>query len=515
MRIYSQETDKIVTSRDVTWRHVPTPPLTSVPQSISVPSERGETESTADESREGREGTLRQGGKGVEVSDSDDDLEVTWESDTPDATEGTDDAISDKPVVREGSSPSKVISRPGSFGGGESISPSNSNNSSSSSSSSKSIDSERAVNSNVAQLPEKLPKGEKKRLESWPFRGQPLVFSRLRQKQVVGEPEEESEDSKHALLAELREAKKLEQEDESEEGLGGYDYNVLSDSLTLRPLEFDVKESNNNVLSLMSSMDDEYDDIALVVEGTEGEPEFEMASGPVSEAKTHPVSVGGVLKSRYKGAWLWAMNGQLEGLKDSGTFKVLDGLPEGEKAIGSRWVLSYKSNKDGNITNTKARLVAKGFMQREGVNYLQTSAPTPAGASVKTMLVVANEMGFESYHLGVKQPFTKAKLDYKTVMKLPSRCSELSGRYVDLEKALFGLKQSGLLWNDMLVYKLVSVHGMEQCMTDPCVFRLIREGKLVLILAVHVDDMAVAGTRVEVNKLLVTLNKDFETNDLG
>ena len=46
-------------------------------------------------------------------------------------------------------------------------------------------------------------------------------------------------------------------------------------------------------------------------------------------------------------------------------------------------------------------------------------------------------------------------------------------------------------------------------MTDPCVFRLIWEGKLVLILAVHVDDMAVACTRVEVNKLLVTLNKDL------
>ena len=52
-------------------------------------------------------------------------------------------------------------------------------------------------------------------------------------------------------------------------------------------------------------------------------------------------------------------------------------------------------------------------------------------------------------------------------------------------------------------------------MTDPCVFRLIREGKLVLILTVHVDDMPVAGTRVKVNKLLVTLNKDFETNDFG
>ena len=190
MRIYSQETGEIVISRDVTWRHVPTPPLTSVPQSISAPSERGETESTAGESREGREGTLRQGGGGVEESDSDDDLEVTWESDTPDAAEGTDDAISDKPVASEGSSPSKVISLPGLFVRGKSISPSNSSNSSSS----NSIDSKRAVNKNVAQLPEDLPKGDKNQLESWPFRGQPLVSSRLRQRQVVGEPEEESED---------------------------------------------------------------------------------------------------------------------------------------------------------------------------------------------------------------------------------------------------------------------------------------------------------------------------------
>ena len=194
---------------------------------------------------------------------------------------------------------------------------------------------------------------------------------------------------------------------ETEEGLGGYDYNVLSDSLDLRPLEFDVKESNNNFLSLMSSMNDEYDDIALVVEGTEGESEFEMPSGPVGEAETPPVSVGGVLESRYKGAWLWAMNEELKGLKDSGTFEVLNALPEGEKAIGSRWVLSYKSNKDGNITKTKARLEAKWLMQREGVNHLQTSAPTPAGASVNTMLVVANEMGFKTYHLDVKQIFTK------------------------------------------------------------------------------------------------------------
>ena len=84
-----------------------------------------------------------------------------------------------------------------------------------------------------------------------------------------------------------------------------------------------------------------------------------------------------------------------------------------------------------------------------------------------------------------------------------------------MEKALYGLKQSGSLWNNLLVVKLVVKHGMEQCKVDRCVFRKIVKGVVVLILTVHVDDMAVAGPRVEVDKLLVTLNEDFTTVDLG
>ena len=90
----------------------------------------------------------------------------------------------------------------------------------------------------------------------------------------------------------------------------------------------------------MNSMDDTPDDFALVIEGKEGESELEsdseMPSGPVSEAEIPPVSVAGVYKSRYKGAWLWAMNEEMKGLKESGTFKELTDLPEGEKAIGFR-----------------------------------------------------------------------------------------------------------------------------------------------------------------------------------
>ena len=113
------------------------------------------------------------------------------------------------------------------------------------------------------------------------------------------------------------------------------------------------------------------------------------------------------------------------------------------------------------------------------------------------------------------QAFTQADLDCTVYMKLPQGCGSLSGKIVRLEKALYGLRQSGLLWNGLLVQKLVMKHGMEQCKTDPCVFRKMRDDKLVMILVVHVDDIAVAGVDDEIVKLEKVLNEDFTTTNLG
>ena len=97
-----------------------------------------------------------------------------------------------------------------------------------------------------------------------------------------------------ALLVEiLEEDTRKEQETESEMGLGGYDYDELTNSLASRAADFDMQDSAYNVFSIMNSMGDTPDDFALVIEGKEGESElesdFEMPSGPVSEAEIPPV----------------------------------------------------------------------------------------------------------------------------------------------------------------------------------------------------------------------------------
>ena len=48
-------------------------------------------------------------------------------------------------------------------------------------------------------------------------------------------------------------------------------------------------------------------------------------------------------------------------MKESKTFTVIDKLPVGETAVGSRWGFAYMQDKEAIIENTKARLVAQGF----------------------------------------------------------------------------------------------------------------------------------------------------------
>ena len=56
---------------------------------------------------------------------------------------------------------------------------------------------------------------------------------------------------------------------------------------------------------------------------------------------------------------------------------------------------------------------------------------------------------------------------------------------------------------------------MEQSRTDPCVFRMVVDGKVELIMAVHEDDIAIAGSAEACRDFHVALNTKFPTNNLA
>ena len=90
----------------------------------------------------------------------------------------------------------------------------------------------------------------------------------------------------------------------------------------------------------------------------------------------------------------------------------------------------------------------------------------------------------------------------------------MSGKVVLLNKALYGLKQSGRSWYKLLSSTLVEC-VFEQCLVDPCVFRLMLNDAVVAMLVVHVDDIKIAATKEVTDSVVADLNKRFPTKHLG
>ena len=201
------------------------PSRLSAQQTLPAPTEGGEDDDTA---VEGREGKSIPGGGADDASGSDDDLQVTWEVDSPEAARDVGvaaGAAGGKPEtaestggsLREGtstSSPSTVVSREGSFRCGESIPPASSSSSSSNSghnSTSSPVledgdgDTVEKTARGYAKPPAERPKGDANRLKSLGWRGETLASSRLRgMRERIADRLEAGSDAR-ALLVEILE----------------------------------------------------------------------------------------------------------------------------------------------------------------------------------------------------------------------------------------------------------------------------------------------------------------------
>lgn len=68
------------------------------------------------------------------------------------------------------------------------------------------------------------------------------------------------------------------------------------------------------------------------------------------------------------------MQKKIDSLNKKKVFDLVP-LPKGKKSIGCRW--AYKTKYlDGVLDRRKARLLAKGYLQRKGVDFHETYAPS-------------------------------------------------------------------------------------------------------------------------------------------
>ena len=85
----------------------------------------------------------------------------------------------------------------------------------------------------------------------------------------------------------------------------------------------------------------------------------------------------------------------------------------------------------------------------------------------RLVAAMACKLDWDLRHLDVEQAFIQSEVDTDIYLRLPPGCGSVSGKVVLFNKALYGVKQSGREWYQLLS-TLVEC-GFEQCLVDPCV----------------------------------------------
>ncbi|GJS17627.1 retrovirus-related pol polyprotein from transposon TNT 1-94 [Tanacetum coccineum] len=115
-------------------------------------------------------------------------------------------------------------------------------------------------------------------------------------------------------------------------------------------------------------------------------------------------------------SWIEAMQEELLQFKLQEVWTLVD-LPNGKRAIGSKWVFRNKNDERGIMIRNKARLVAQGYTQEEGIDYDEAFLY----GKIEEEVYLCQPPGFED--------------------------PEFPDRVYKVEKELYGLHQAPRAWN--------------------------------------------------------------------
>ena len=113
--------------------------------------------------------------------------------------------------------------------------------------------------------------------------------------------------------------------------------------------------------------------------------------------------------------------------------------------------------KDGDIY--KARFCAKGYTQQWGVDYEETFAPVAKYTSIRTLIALAAGGNFEIHQMDVIMAFLNSNLEETVYIRQPEGYEVPRKEHLvcKLNRALYGLKQSGRAWFDEIAPALMDL----------------------------------------------------------
>ena len=162
-------------------------------------------------------------------------------------------------------------------------------------------------------------------------------------------------------------------------------------------------------------------------------------------------------------------------LRKLGTWELVE-LPDGRKTVKNKWVFKHKS--DGRY---RARLVAKGFTQVFGIDYDETFSPVARYESIRALLALAAQEGWEIHTMDAISAFLNGDLDEEIYMEQPEgfKVPDQEHKVCRLRKAIYGLKQASRVWN-LAFHALLVETGFKRTYSDAgiYVYRQQRGGQI-------------------------------------
>ena len=188
-----------------------------------------------------------------------------------------------------------------------------------------------------------------------------------------------------------------------------------------------------------------------------------------------------------------------------------------DRIIRARWVLTWKKSSDPDDRNKtpKARLVLVGWQDPE-LGRIQTDSPTLRKETKHMILSICASRKWRIWGADIKTAFLSGDPSQRNIyFRPPSEIKTWMNLSNDdlfrLEKAAYGLAEAPRAWYLRLTRELSEV-GLHASKLDPCLYTLRKNGKLVGLCGIHVDDLIGAGTK-EMDEVLDRLKKKLPFGD--
>ncbi|GJU15575.1 putative ribonuclease H-like domain-containing protein [Tanacetum coccineum] len=180
-------------------------------------------------------------------------------------------------------------------------------------------------------------------------------------------------------------------------------------------------------------------------------------------------------------SWIEAMQDELLQFKLQKVWTLVD-LPNGKRAIGTKWVYRNKKDERGIVIKNKARLVAQGYTQEEGIDYDEVFAPVARIEAIRLFLAYASFKDFVVYQMDVKSAFLYGKIEEEVYVCQPPGFEDpdFPDRVYKVEKALYGLHQAPRAWYETLSTYLLD-NGFQRGKIDKTLFIRRDKGDILLV----------------------------------